>query len=54
MVRDVFGLGTAIIVLAGIAFVIANSQGTGTVLDALSGGFARLVSSATNPGVSGT
>jgi hypothetical protein len=46
-VREIVGLGTALIVLAGLSMAIINGQRTAAVADSFSKGFANLISTAT-------
>jgi hypothetical protein len=49
-VREIVGLGTALIVLAGLSMAIINGQRTAAVADAFTKGFANLISTATFQG----
>lgn len=51
MARDVVGLFASIIVLAGLAFAIANGKDTALVIGQIGNSFSGLISTATNPGV---
>lgn len=47
--REVFGLLTAIVVLAGFAFAIANGGQTAGIIKTAGDSFGGLVKAATNP-----
>lgn len=46
-VREIVGLGTALIVLAGLSMAIINGQRTAAVANAFTQGFANLIGTAT-------
>lgn len=47
VLRETFGVATAIVVLAGIAFAIANGRETANVITAAGSSFAGLIKAAT-------
>lgn len=47
VVKDAFGLLTGIVVLAGLAFAIANGKETAAVMSAAGDSFAGLIRAAT-------
>jgi hypothetical protein len=51
LTRDVIGLFSAVIVLAGITFAIANGGGSAQLLGAIGSSFSNIVGTATHPGV---
>lgn len=48
--REVVGVATAIIILAGIAFAIANGKETASVIEAAGSSFGGLIKAATLQG----
>ncbi len=50
MVKDVIGIATAIVILAGIAVMVKNGSGTAQVLKASADGFASDIRAATGGG----
>lgn len=49
-VREIVGLATAVVVLAGVAYAIFNGTQTASILSASSEGFSNIVRSATGQG----
>jgi hypothetical protein len=49
MVRDIIGVATAIVVVAGLAVVVARGGETAKVLSAAGHGFAEVINAATQP-----
>lgn len=47
--RDIFGLATAFLVLAGIAFAITNDGKTANIVKTSGDSFGGLIKAATNP-----
>lgn len=52
VVKDAFGLMTGIVVLAGIAFAIANGKETARIMSAAGDSFAGLIRAATGQSIS--
>jgi hypothetical protein len=46
-VREIVGLGTALIVLAGLSMAIINGKQTAAVANAFTSGFANLIATST-------
>lgn len=46
-VREIVGLGTGLLILAGLSMAIINGQRTAAVANAFTTGFANLISTAT-------
>lgn len=52
-VREIVGLATAVLVLAGVTYAIFNGTQTAKILDASSTGFGNIIQAATGSGVFG-
>lgn len=50
VLKDVIGIGTAVIILAGLSVAILNGGQTASIISASGTAFSGLITSATHPG----